>query len=92
VLNVRFGQIPTGIALDAANGTMYVSAWHEARERDGTVAMVNVATCSQNQTSAGTHVSHVSRGARLPNDIARSMSRHDTLYVAATSRRPQSRC
>jgi hypothetical protein len=85
VLNVRFGQIPTGVALDAANGTMYVSAWHGGRSLSsvsGTVAMVNVATCNASDIRGCTHVSHVSRGARPPNDIALDEQTH-TLYVAS---------
>lgn len=85
VLNVRFGQIPTGVALDAANGTMYVSAWHEGRSLSsvsGTVAMVNVATCNASDIRGCTHVSHVPRGARPPNDIALDEQTH-TLYVAS---------
>lgn len=85
VLNVRFGQIPTGVAIDAANGTMYVSAWHEGRSLSsvsGTLAMVNVATCNASDIRGCTHVSHVSRGARPPNDIALDEQTH-TLYVAS---------
>jgi hypothetical protein len=85
VLNARFGQIPTGVALDAANGTMYVSAWHAGRSLSsvsGTLAMVNVATCNASDTRGCTHVSHVSRGARPPNDIALDERTH-TLYIAS---------
>jgi DNA-binding beta-propeller fold protein YncE len=84
-LNVRFGQIPTGVALDAANGTMYVSAWREGRSPSslgGTVAMVNVATCNASDIRGCTRVSHVSRGARAPNGIALDERTH-TLYVAS---------
>jgi DNA-binding beta-propeller fold protein YncE len=85
VLNVRFGQIPTGVALDAANGTMYVSAWHGGRSLSsvsGTLAMVNMATCNASDIRGCTRVSHVSRGARPPNDIALDEQTH-TLYVAS---------
>jgi DNA-binding beta-propeller fold protein YncE len=85
VLNARFGQIPTGVALDAANGTMYVSAWHEGRSLSsvsGTLAMVNVAACNASDVRGCTHVTHVFRGARPPNDIALDGQTH-TLYVAS---------
>jgi DNA-binding beta-propeller fold protein YncE len=85
VLKARFGQILTGAAIDAANGTMYVSAWHEGRSLSslsGTVAMVSVATCNASDIRGCSHVSHVSRGARPPNDIALDEQTH-TLYVAS---------
>jgi DNA-binding beta-propeller fold protein YncE len=85
VLNVRFGQIPTRVALDTTNRTMYVSAWHEGRSLSsvgGTVAMVNVATCNASDIHGCTHVSHVSRGGRPPNDIALDEQTH-SLYVAS---------
>src|SRR5215470_10970566 len=46
VLNVPFGEFPSGVALDAAAGTMYVAARNQAKGLVGTLAMVNVARCN----------------------------------------------
>ena len=82
VLNVRLAD-PTGIAPDAANGTICLS-WHEGRAwwhgQRGQPQCVDIRGC--------THVSHVSGVPGRPTSRSmvntRSMSR-------ATSRRPQSR-
>jgi DNA-binding beta-propeller fold protein YncE len=82
VVHARFGEFPTGVALDAASGTMYVTARNERGGLKGTVAMVNVATCSASGIRGCRHVSHVSTGGRPPTDVAVDEQTH-TLYVAS---------
>ena len=82
VVNARFGEIPTGVALDAASDTMYVTARNERRGLRGTVAMVNVATCNASGIRGCRHVAHVSTGGRPPTDVAVDEQTH-TLYVAS---------
>jgi DNA-binding beta-propeller fold protein YncE len=82
VVNVRFGEIPTGVALDAASGTMYVTARNERGGLSGTVAMVNVATCNASGIRGCSHVGHVPTGGRPPTDVAVDEQTH-TLYVAS---------
>ena len=62
VVNARFGEVPTGAALDATSGTMYVTARNERGGLRGTVAMVNVATCNASGIRGCGHVAHVSTG------------------------------
>ena len=82
VVNARFGEVPTGAALDATSGTMYVTARNERGGLRGTVAMVNVATCNASGIRGCRHVAHVSTGGRPPTDVAVDEQTH-TLYVAS---------
>jgi DNA-binding beta-propeller fold protein YncE len=82
MLHAGFGRFPTGVALDAASGTMYVAARNEGRTLSGALSMVNVATCNASGIRGCGHVGHVPTGGRPPTDVAVDEQTH-TLYVAS---------
>jgi YVTN family beta-propeller protein len=62
---VGVGGFPTGVALDAASGTIYVAAG-----TSDDLAMVNAATCNASRTRGCAQVSHAPTGGGDPIGVA----------------------
>jgi YVTN family beta-propeller protein len=62
---VAVGGFPTGIALDAASGTLYIAAGSS-----DDMAMVNAATCNASRARGCAQVGHAPTGGRDPIGVA----------------------
>lgn len=84
-LTVRLPGSPSGLALDAANGTLYVTASQSAGRRapgahNGVLAMVSASACNASTSQGCGHIRTASTGGAYPGDVVVD-DRTQTVYV-----------